>query len=139
MTLRQALHEYLRDTVNMPVYEGRLPIRPMMPALLQNFISATSTQTHSGPTTLLERRVQIDAFANNDAEVDRTATALLHALDGFHGPLNSIDVGSIFLISDFDMGPEEIRGGEVRYRRTLDFSVAYQEVALDTWQSNQSS
>lgn len=128
MTLRKALHEFLRDEMDVPVYDKRLPVRPMMPALVQSYISATPTQTHSGPTTLLERRVQIDAYGNNDADVDATATALLHALNGYRGDMNGIDIGSIFLISDFDLNPDEIKGGEVRYRRALDFAVSYQEL-----------
>lgn len=129
MTLRAALHEFLRDQINVPVYDARLPVRPMMPALVQSFVSSSSTETHSGPISLFERRVQIDVYANNDAEVDRTATTLLHLLDGYRGELEGVDVGSIFFISDFDFEPEEVKGGEVRFRRVLDFSVAYQEIA----------
>lgn len=132
MTLRQALHAFLRDEVNVSVHDARLPVRPMMPALVQSFISATSTQTHSGPDSLVERRVQVDAYADNDKEVDQTATTVMHVLDGFRGDMNGVDIGSIFLISDFDHDPQEIKGGQVRYRRSLDFAVSYQEVPLES-------
>lgn len=132
MTLRSALHAFLRDAINVSVHDARLPTRPMMPALVQSFVSASSTHTHSGPSTLMERRVQVDAYADNDKEVDATATAVLHALDGFRGDMNGVDIGSIFLISDFETPPDEIKGGQVRYRRILDFAVSYQEVAPES-------
>ena len=128
MTFRQALHEFLRDTIDVPVYDARLPLRPMMPALVQSFVAASSIHTHSGPSTLLERRVQIDAFANNDPEADQLAARLLYALDGYHGTMNGVDVGYVELVSDVEMDPAEIKGGEVRYRRVLDFMVGYQDV-----------
>jgi hypothetical protein len=132
MTLRAALHSFLRDAVNVSVHDGRLPTRPMMPALVQSFISVTPIETHSGPDLLLERRVQIDAYANNDKDVDETATALMQTLDGYRGDMNGVEIGSIFLISDFDHQPEEIAGAPVRYRRSLDFAVSYQEVPLES-------
>lgn len=128
MTLRSTLHAFLRDAVNVAVYEARLPIRPMMPALVQTFVSGETTQTHSNRRSLMPRRVQIDAYANNDIEGDRLATELLYALDGFHGPMGELNIGWVTLMSDFDALPLEIKGGEIRYRRTLDFEVAYQEV-----------
>ncbi len=130
MTLRTALHEYLRDTVDVSVHDGRLPIRPMMPALVLRFISANADQTHSGPVSLLERRVQIDAFSDNDKEVDAIATRMLHALDGYHGPMGDVDIGSAFLANDLETEPTEIKGGQIRYRRIVDFMVAYQEVRM---------
>lgn len=129
MTIRSELHAWLRDTLNVPVYDARLPIRPNMPALVQRFVSGRSVLTQSNPRSLLERRVQIDVFANNDGEVDRLSTSLLHALDGYHGPMGTASVGWAGLLSDFDTEPQEVKGGEIRYRRILDFTLAYQEVA----------
>jgi hypothetical protein len=140
VTLRASLHEFLRDEINVSVYDARLPIRPMMPALVQTFVGGGTVQTHSNRRSLIARRVQIDAFANNDEEVDRMATHLLHALDGYHGPMNDVDIGWATLLSDFDTNPTEIKTGdrrsgavpEVRYRRILDFEVAYQEVSQES-------
>jgi hypothetical protein len=127
MTLRAALHQFLRDEINVSVHDARLPIRPMMPALVQVFVGGGTVQTHSNRRSLIARRVQIDAFADNDEEVDRMATQVLHALDGYHGPMNDVEIGWATLLSDFDTVPNEIKGGQVRYRRIMDFEVAYQE------------
>lgn len=128
MSFRSAFHDWLRDTTNKPVYDARLPIRPMMPALVQRFVSGRANQTHSNPVSLLPRRIQIDVYANNDAEVDTIATQLLLALDGYHGPMGTARIGWAGLLSDIDTNPQEIKGGEIRYRRILDFEVSYQEV-----------
>lgn len=132
MSIRAELHDWLRDTLDVPVHNARLPIRPMMPALVQRFVSGRSVLTHSQPRSLLERRVQIDVFANNDADVDALATQLLHALDGYHGAMGSASIGWAGLLSDYDVTPTEIKGGEIRYRRIMDFAVAYQEVAPES-------
>lgn len=130
MTLRNALHEYLRDTVNVSVHNGRLPIRPMMPALVLRFISASAEQSHSNPVSLLPRRVQVDAYADNDKEVDAIATQLLLALDGYHGPMGDVSIGWAAMVNDLESTPEEIKGGQIRYRRILDFMVAHQEARM---------
>lgn len=130
MTFRSALHEYLRDVIDVPVHDGRLPTRPMLPALSLRFISATPEHTHSGPSSLLERRVQIDAYANNDKEADALATRLIHALDGYHGPMGSEDIGYAFLATDLEAEPDELKGGQIIYRRIVDFHIAYQEVRM---------
>jgi len=127
MTLRQSLHDYLRDTVDVSVHEGKLPIRPVMPALVQHFVAASTVQTHSNRRSLIPRRVQLDVYGNNDKDVDATATKLLLALDGYHGPMGDTTIGWATMLTDMDFPPTEIKGGEVRFRRTLDFEVAYQE------------
>lgn len=137
MSLRTSLHAYLRDTVDVPIHDGRLPLRPMMPALVQRFISAATVQTHSNRRSLIPRRVQIDAYANNDKDVDAVATRLLLALDGYHGPMGDVAIGWARLLNDLEAMPSEVKSGggqdrvrvpEVRYRRILDFEVAYQEL-----------
>lgn len=127
MTLRSSLKEFIRDELDLPVHNGRLSARPMMPAAVQNFIATTPGQTHANPVSLLPRRVQVDLYAQNDEEVDALATTLIRALDGYHGPLGDVAIGGAFLVNDRDMAHEQLKGGEVRYRRTLDFIVAYQE------------
>lgn len=131
MTLRDSLHNYIRDTVDVGVHNARLPVRPMMPAIVLKFITAYSTLTHSNPRSLLPRRVQFTCYADNDAEVDAIATRLLRALDGYHGPMEGTAIGWAQLINDVELDPLEGKGdGKIRYRRVLDFEVAYQEVRL---------
>lgn len=127
MTLREALHAFIRDNVNVSVHEGRLPTRPMMPAIVQRNISGRSTQTHTSPASLLPRRIQFDAYADNDSEVDQIALRLIAALDGFHGPMNGVSIGWIALLNDLEMQPVEIKGGIIRFRRILDFEIASQQ------------
>ncbi len=131
MTLRNSLHNYVRDVVDVGVHDARLPIRPMMPAIVLKFITAVSTLTHSNPRSLLPRRVQFTCYADNDGEVDTIATNLLRALDGYHGPMGDVSIGWAQLLNDVELDPQEGKGdGKVRYRRVLDFEVAYQEVRM---------
>ncbi len=130
MTLRSALHQYLRDVVDVSVFDTQLPVRPMMPALVLSFVSAVSVQTHSNPRSLLPRRVQIDCYSSNAPEVDDIATRVLLALDGYHGPMHDVDIGWSSLANDLDMPPQpqpEKGDGKVTFRRIMDFEVAYQE------------
>lgn len=127
MSLRAAFHDWLRDELDVPVYDARLPIRPMMPALVQRFVAGRSVLTQSNPRSLLERRIQVDVYGNNDEQLDTLSTQLLRALDGYHGPMGTVSVGWAGLLSDVDTTPEQIKGGEIRYRRIMDFTIAYQE------------
>lgn len=127
MTFRASLHEWVRDTLDVSVHDAKLPIRPILPAVVQRFISAVAEMTHSGPVSLLERRVQFDVVSGNDAEADEIALRLIRSLDGFHGPMGDADIGSAALLVDLEVIPEEIKGGGRQYRRIVDFAIAYQE------------
>ena len=131
MTLRTSLHDYLRETVDVSVFDVRLSTRPMFPALVLRFISAVATETHSNPRSLLPRRVQIGIWALNEPEVDEVATRVLLALDGYHGPLGDVAIGWAMMLNDLDQNPEPspLKGdGQIRYHRTMDFEISYQEV-----------
>ncbi len=129
MTLRAALHEYLRDVVDVSVFDARLSTRPMMPALVLRYISARSMLTHSAPRSLLERRVQIDVWSENDKECDDVARRVLLALDGYHGPMMDVVIGWCSLSNDLEMEPVPPKGdGKIRFRRIVDFELSYQEV-----------
>jgi hypothetical protein len=127
MTLRASLHEFVRDNVDVSVSESKLPLRPMMPHIVLRFITGRTVQTMSNRRSLVPRRVQFDIYANNDTQVDAVATNLLRALDNFHGPMGDVSIGWAFMLNDLDMPPQEIKGGEIRYQRVVDFEVAYQE------------
>lgn len=127
MSLLEELHEYLRETVDVSVHETRLPTRPMMPALVQHLITAATTHTHSQRVSVVVRRLQIDAYSNSETKVDEIATRVLLALDRYHGPMGTISIAWAHMLNDQEMPPDEVRAGEIRYRRTLDFEVAYQE------------
>jgi len=135
VTLRTALHEFVRDEVDISVSDAKLPIRPMMPHIVQRFVSGRTVQTMSNRRSLVPRRVQFTIYGNNDADVDAAATRLLRALDGYHGMMNGVAIGWAAMLMDVDAAPEEVkRGGpaETRYRRIVDFEVAYQEVASES-------
>jgi hypothetical protein len=128
MSFRSALHQFLRDQVNVSVSDGALPLRPMMPHLVQHFITARSTPTHTGPASILPRRVQVDAYADNDAECDRIATDVIDALDGFHGLMGSTPIGWVALLNDLETTPVQMKNAGMRFRRILDFEVAHQRL-----------
>lgn len=128
MTFRASLHDYLREAVDVSVFDARLSTRPQLPALVVRFISAGSVLTHSAPSSLLPRRVQIDCYSWNDAEADDLATRVLLALDGYHGPMLDATVGWCRLANDLELTPLEPGGdGKVRFQRILDFELSYQE------------
>lgn len=132
MTLRAALHAYVREALDISVHDARLSLRPMMPAIVMQFISATTVQTMSNRRSLLPRRVQFDVYSNNDKTTDALATKLLLALDGYHGPMGDVNIGWATMLNDSDFPPEEAKNTatgnmEPRFRRSLDFEVAYQE------------
>lgn len=126
-TLRQALHEWLRDEIDVSVFDGKLPTRPILPVLVQNYVGAQSVQTHSAPRSLLERRVQIDVWAQNDPEADALELRVIAALDGFHGLMGDLAIGWAMLINATETAPAEIKGGGWQFRRILDFAISYQQ------------
>lgn len=128
MSLRSSLHEWVRDELNVPVYDARLPVRPNMPAVVQRFVSGRSDLSHSNPISLIALRIQFDLYSNNDTELDQLSTRLLRRLDGYHGRMGDVSIGWAGLLLNIDALPHDIKGGEVRFRRVLDFTVAYQEV-----------
>ena len=127
MSFRSSLHNFVRDELDVSVNNSRLPLRPMMPTIVQRFVSGRADQTHSNPVSLLEKRVQFDIYGNNDEQVDDLSLTLLHKLDGYHGPMGDVSIGWAGLLSDLDTKPEDIKGGEVRFRRVMDFALSYQE------------
>jgi hypothetical protein len=127
VTFRRDLHQFVRDEVDVSVTDGKLPLRPMMPHITMRFVSGRTIQTMSNRRSLVPRRVQFSLYANNDADNDRNATNLLRVLDNFHGPMGATSIGWAAMLNDLDMPPEEIKGGEVRYLRIVDFEIAYQE------------
>ena len=127
MTLRSSLHDWLRDTLDVPIHEGALPLRPTLPTAVQRYISATSMLTHNVPVSLLQRRVQVDIVTGNDTECDELALTLLRAIDGYHGPMGDVDIGWAGILTELEVQPEEIKGGGRQYRRIVDIGLAYQE------------
>ena len=140
MTLRASLHDYLRDEIDVPVHETRLPRRPMLPAVVQRFITGNTVQTHSNRRSLVERRIQVDVYANNWEATDDLATRILLALDGFHGVMGDVAIGWMTLVVDTESEPIEFKGTtsdarsvsagaspQIRFLRSLDFALAYQE------------
>lgn len=133
MSFRSAVHEWVRDTLDVSVHDGALPVRPMLPAIVQRFVSATTLMTHAGPASLFERRVQFDVYAGNDKQVDELSMGLIAGLDGFRGDMGDVHVGAVELLSEVDSIPAEVKGGGAQYRRILDFGFTYtepREVAL---------
>jgi hypothetical protein len=128
MSLRTSLHEWLRDTLDVPVSEGALPLRPTLPRAVQRFITATSTLTQSQPVSLLQRRVQVDIITNNDSEADELVLKLIRAVDGYHGRMGDVDIGWAGILTELEALPEDVKGAPRQYRRIVDIGLAYQEV-----------
>jgi hypothetical protein len=127
-TLKEALHDYLREQIDVSVHEGRLPTRPLWPAVVQHYVAGSTLQTHSSPASLLPRRVQLDAYAQNEPECDDIATRIVRALDGFHGAMGSVAIGWAALLNSIDSAPVELKGGGIAFRSVLDFEIAHQRL-----------
>lgn len=128
MSFRSDFHEFVRDSLDVPVTAVRLSRRPMLPSLGYLNISGSTIPTHSGPAGLVTHRVQWDVWAANDPQVDSIATRLRRLLDGYRGAMGDTEVASCFFDTEQDLDEPPTTTSEAQvYHRAVDFIVTYRE------------
>lgn len=86
------------------VYPRFLPQAPVLPAIVLHRISGVSDQSSAGPTGPVERRVQVDCWAERYADAAALGTAVRRRLDGLMGTFAGIRFGRMRCIHEGDLG-----------------------------------
>lgn len=114
--------------VDKRIYPLIVPQGVTMPAITYQQLSDTKIQTHSGPDTLLNTRLQIDCWSDKYTETSAVKKAVRLALAGFIGTVAGIKISNIIMENSTDLdrqvpGTEKLR----RYAKSLDFIIVFNE------------
>ncbi len=102
-------------TVGTRIFPIQLPLDCIFPAISYSF--------PSDPYKRVARpaRLQVDCWAEDVMECKNLKLAVEHALDGYAGIVNSVNIEGIFPISSYDLSPDETGIYHIPY----DFKVIY--------------
>lgn len=124
MTFRADLHDWIRDTLDVPVRAVRISEKPMLPAIAYNQIAGDEPISHSGRTGLVRRHMQLDVWAGNDDDIERLANQLRRLLNGFRGVMGGSEVASVEYAGEHDLADPNPRF----FRRAIDFYFTEREM-----------
>lgn len=86
------------------IYPARLPQVGTLPAAVMHLISGVSDQATAGPTGPVERRVQIDCWAERYGDAAGLATLVRRRLDGLRGTFVGETFGRCRCVHEGDLG-----------------------------------
>ena len=124
VSFRAGLAEFLRDALGdgVGIHPSRLPDKPTLPALVYRVISNVGEISHDGGVELRNPRVQLDAWANRQAEAESLADAVTAALNGYRGVMGDVGYTAAWRLEDSTDLYEQETGF---YRVSLDFRGWY--------------
>lgn len=125
-SFRAGLREHLVNAagplVNERVYPGRLPDKPMLPAVVYQVITNVAVFAYEGPIPLRNPRIQIDIWSQRAAEAEQIALAVVEATLGYRGPMGDVGYTAGWRLED-ETDIYETETGF--YRTSLDFRGWY--------------
>lgn len=96
-----------------------------LPAIRCLLVSPGVTYTHGGPTGLTSPRVQMDCFGATPESVTELRNALADRMHEIRSGLSGGLKGA-FIAADRHSEPEDLGGGNMVFRRIVDFFVWHQ-------------
>lgn len=111
--------------VGARVHWQRRPQGMPLPAIVLTAVSRTDEPTLDGPTSPVDRRVQVDAYATTYADAKTLERAVISRLHGFRGTRGNIHFLAVFLVTARDL-PEDTETGFLS-RASMDFLITYTE------------
>lgn len=122
----QAVQEVVQDRVfaqMIPQHDNAGERR--IPCIVVTRVGSARQARHCDTTDpLLQATYQVDAYAVAYETAARAAQAARLRLVAFAGPAGAVAIQKVFLVTDFDIGPDPDPG---LYRRTMQFTVWYYE------------
>ena len=98
-----------------------------LPAIRCLLVSPGVTYTHSGPTGLASPRVQIDCFGATPESVQAVRDALADRMHAARAGVSGVGgIKGAFIAADRHSEPEDLGGGNMVFRRIIDFFVWHQ-------------
>lgn len=110
--------------VSSRIYPVKLPQDPTYPALTYFGVSALRHSVMGNDTGIVERRVQVSAWAETYPDAKDLVNKVRNALQRVRGTYNGVEVLDIFLEND---GPEIWEDQVNVYQHISDFNVIYRE------------
>lgn len=105
-------------------YPSFLPQERSLPALVYSRVSTVRTQTHDGPTGLVDARIQITVHTSTYSAALTLARQVAAALNGYSGLLGTVAVGNVEIVNEVDLG---YRLETTSHQIAVDAIVHYQE------------
>jgi hypothetical protein len=120
--------------VGTQIYVNRIPERaadgtkPTVPALTYQVLFADRDHQLSGPTGLVEGRLQINCIDEDYSVVKQLSEAVRKEFDGFYGTVSGVRIYDCFLDNEID-DPAYVAGQSelTRYKKILDFRISFDD------------
>lgn len=101
--IRPALRTFLLTNSDLAALVGGERIYPSVllqgqrdPSIVFNLVTEITDHVTTGPSGLVMVRMQIDAYAVLPDDADTLARAVKLALDGYSGPMGTVEVQGVF-------------------------------------------
>lgn len=113
MSLEEGLVAHLKADsavaalVGTRIYHEKLPQKPTYPALAYARTSTERQMTLSGPSSLTQVRIALDAWTHSSAEMKSLAAAVRSAVSGVTGNLGGVSIQHCTYESEADLSEFE--------------------------------
>jgi hypothetical protein len=111
------------DLVGARIYPLKVPQDADLPAIAYQKISGPRDETQSGPSGLVESRMQLTYQGTTYSEAKLVAEAVRGSIDGFSGTMGSVAVNACHLANEIDGWSVMFEKPTVRH----DYLIWYQE------------
>ena len=117
MTLEAGLIRFIGGTniFGNRVFPMIVPQEMDLPACAVQRFSGPRDHTHSGPSGLVNARVQVSVVGQTYQEAKESGEMLRSALDGYVGTMGEMSVGLCFLVNEMDGASDLGERQVVRY------------------------
>lgn len=129
MTIEAGLNTHLLADSNVTglvgarIYPLKAPQDADLPAIAYQKISGPRDETQSGPSGLVEARMQITCLGSTYSEAKSVAEVVRGSIDGFSGTMGSVSVGACHLDNEIDGWAATFEKPTVRH----DYLIWYQD------------
>lgn len=98
-----------------------------LPSIALHRISGPRDYVMSGPSGLVNSRVQVDCWATTNREATLVARAVTAALSGLRTTVDGVQFQGAFIDNEIDYAEEGSAPDELLYRVSIDFLISHSE------------
>lgn len=132
--MQEALRSYLigietiTDLVGNRISWSVIPRQQALPAIVLQLIDGIPDYVFSGPSGIVNSRVQVDCWARTYRDSVSVSRALKTAVSGFRGSVSDTEFHGIFIDSERDLPDDGVPSEELLYRISIDLQVWHSEI-----------
>lgn len=112
------------DRIN---FQRRSQSESSMPAIVMHKISAPRDYNMSGPSNLIETRIQVDCFGEKYKSAKTLARAVVAVLNGFSGVKSGVSFQRISIDNERDTDGKESAADRYLFMTSLDLLIWHDE------------